>query len=87
MVVLTTCSSASVSRPTVERAVDLARPGGHGDARGHDRPGGPGAIDVYRFVEDGKRLLGSNYGSLVPARDIPRIADEVVAADCRSIGL
>ena len=36
-------------------------------------------IDVYRFVEDGKRLLGSNYGSCVPARDFPRIAAESVA--------
>ena len=31
-------------------------------------------IDVYRFVEEGKRLLGSNYGSSVPAREFPAIA-------------
>ena len=33
---------------------------------------------MYRFVEDGKRLLGSNYGSVMPSRDIPRIATDVV---------
>jgi Zn-dependent alcohol dehydrogenase len=32
-------------------------------------------IDVYRFVEDGKRLLGSNYGSWVPAEAFPFLAD------------
>ena len=31
-------------------------------------------IDVYRFVEDGKQLRGSNYGSATPAVDFPRIA-------------
>ena len=31
-------------------------------------------IDVYRFVEEGKRLLGSNYGSSVPALMFPAIA-------------
>jgi len=25
-------------------------------------------------VEDGKRIIGSNYGSAVPSRDFPRIA-------------
>ena len=58
---------------TVELAVDLTRPGGN-DAGRHDPDGDRAAIDVYRFVEDGKRLLGSNYGSAVPARDFPRIA-------------
>ena len=33
-------------------------------------------FDVYRLVEDGKRILGSNYGSAVPARDFPLIARE-----------
>ena len=36
-------------------------------------------IDVYRFVEDGKRLVGSDYGSSVPTRDFPTIAADVVA--------
>ena len=31
-------------------------------------------IDVYRFVEDGKQLRGSNYGSATPSIDFPRIA-------------
>ena len=33
------------------------------------------SFDVYRFVEDGKAIRGSNYGSADPARDFPMIAD------------
>ena len=36
-------------------------------------------VDVYRFVEDGVCLLGSNYGSCIPSVDIPRIAADVVS--------
>jgi Zn-dependent alcohol dehydrogenase len=36
-------------------------------------------IDVYRFVEDGKRMVGSNYGSSIPALDFPRMAADAVA--------
>jgi S-(hydroxymethyl)glutathione dehydrogenase/alcohol dehydrogenase len=36
-------------------------------------------IDVYRFVEEGKRLVGSDYGSSIPARDFPTIAADVLA--------
>jgi S-(hydroxymethyl)glutathione dehydrogenase/alcohol dehydrogenase len=32
------------------------------------------SFDVYRFVEDGKRLLGANYGSSVPGVAFPRLA-------------
>ena len=64
---------------TVELAVEVARPGGQvtlvGMTAQHERAG----IDVYCFVEDGKRLVGSNYGSSVPARDFPAIAADVVA--------
>jgi len=64
---------------TVELAVDLARPGGTITLVGMTPQGERAGIDVYRFVEDGKRLLGSNYGSAVPARDFPWIASAVVA--------
>jgi S-(hydroxymethyl)glutathione dehydrogenase / alcohol dehydrogenase len=63
---------------TVERAIDLARPGGTVTLVGMTGQAERARIDVYRFVEDGKRLLGSNYGSIVPARDVPRIAQDVV---------
>lgn len=36
-------------------------------------------FDVYRLVEDGKRIIGSNYGSADPARDFPRITNEYLA--------
>ena len=36
-------------------------------------------VDVYRFVERGIRLQGSNYGSCIPARDFPAIAADALA--------
>jgi len=64
---------------TAEAAVDLVRPGGAVTLVGMTPQGARARIDVYRFVEDGKRLLGSNYGSAVPARDFPTIAADVVS--------
>jgi S-(hydroxymethyl)glutathione dehydrogenase/alcohol dehydrogenase len=64
---------------TAEAAVELVRPGGTVTLVGMTPQGVRAGIDVYRFVEDGKRLLGSNYGSAVPARDFPAIAADVVA--------
>ena len=63
---------------TVELAIELARPGGTITLVGMTGQAERARVDVYRFVEDGKRLLGSNYGSVVPAVDIPRIAGDVV---------
>ncbi len=63
---------------TVERAIGFARPGGTVTLVGMTGQADRARIDVYRFVEDGIRLLGSNYGSVVPTRDIPRIALDVV---------
>jgi S-(hydroxymethyl)glutathione dehydrogenase/alcohol dehydrogenase len=61
---------------TVELAVDLVRPGGTVTLVGMTPQGHRASFDVYRLVEDGKRIIGSNYGSAVPARDFPRIAVE-----------
>ena len=63
---------------TVETALSLARPGGTVTLVGMTPQADRAQVDVYRFVEDGTRLLGSNYGSVVPSRDIPRIATDVV---------
>jgi S-(hydroxymethyl)glutathione dehydrogenase / alcohol dehydrogenase len=64
-----------IGRPaTVELAVDLARAGGTVTLVGMPPQGQRAGIDVYRFVEDGKRLFGSNYGSSVPAIAFPRLA-------------
>jgi S-(hydroxymethyl)glutathione dehydrogenase/alcohol dehydrogenase len=61
---------------TVELAIDLVRPGGTVTLVGMTPQGHRASFDVYRLVEDGKRIIGSNYGSAVPARDFPRIATE-----------
>ncbi|MCA1570145.1 MAG: zinc-binding dehydrogenase [Chloroflexi bacterium] len=59
---------------TVEQAIELVRPGGIVTLVGMTPQGQRAGIDVYRFVEDGKQLRGSNYGSANPAVDFPRIA-------------
>jgi S-(hydroxymethyl)glutathione dehydrogenase / alcohol dehydrogenase len=64
---------------TAELALQVIRLGGTATLVGMPVMGATAAIDVYRFVEDGKRLLGSNYGSCIPARDFPRIAADVVS--------
>jgi S-(hydroxymethyl)glutathione dehydrogenase / alcohol dehydrogenase len=64
---------------TAELALQVIRLGGTATLVGMPVMGATAAIDVYRFVEDGKRLLGSNYGSSIPARDFPRIAADVVS--------
>lgn len=61
---------------TVELAIDLVRPGGTVTLVGMTPQGHRASFDVYRLVEDGKRIIGSNYGSADPARDFPRIARE-----------
>ena len=61
---------------TVELAIDLVRPGGTVTLVGMTPQGHRASFDVYRVVEDGTRIIGSNYGSAVPARDFPRIATE-----------
>jgi S-(hydroxymethyl)glutathione dehydrogenase/alcohol dehydrogenase len=61
---------------TVELAIDLARPGGTITLVGMTPQGQRASFDVYRFVEDGKVIRGSNYGSAEPARDFPKVASE-----------
>ncbi|MEZ4597406.1 MAG: zinc-binding dehydrogenase [Chloroflexota bacterium] len=64
---------------TSELALACVRPGGTVTLVGMVAQADRIPVDGYRFVEDGIRLLGSNYGSAVPARDLPRIAADVVA--------
>ena len=59
---------------TVEQAIELVRPGGIVTLVGMTPQGRRASFDVYRFVEDGKQIRGSNYGSATPAIDFPRIA-------------
>jgi Zn-dependent alcohol dehydrogenase len=67
------------STETVELAVRLVRPGGTVTLVGMTPMDDRAALDVYRLVESGARLLGSHYGSSVPARDFPTIAADVLA--------
>jgi S-(hydroxymethyl)glutathione dehydrogenase/alcohol dehydrogenase len=64
---------------TAELALRTVRPGGTVTLVGMTAMGETVGLDVYRFVEDGKRLLGSNYGSCVPAQDFPSVAADAVA--------
>jgi Zn-dependent alcohol dehydrogenase len=59
---------------TVEMAIDLVRPGGTVTLVGMTPQGERAGFDVYRLVEEGKQIRGSNYGSATPAVDFPRIA-------------
>jgi S-(hydroxymethyl)glutathione dehydrogenase / alcohol dehydrogenase len=61
---------------TVELAIELTRPGGTTTLVGMTPQGQRASFDVYRFVEDGKVIRGSNYGSSDPSTDFPRIASE-----------
>jgi S-(hydroxymethyl)glutathione dehydrogenase/alcohol dehydrogenase len=64
---------------TVELAVELVRPGGAVTLVGMTPQGQRASFDVYRLVEDGKQIRGSNYGSSIPARDFPTIAADYLA--------
>lgn len=59
---------------SVRLAMDATRPGGTTTLVGMTPQADRVPLDVYQFVERGGHLVGSNYGSAVPARDFPRIA-------------
>lgn len=66
----------ATGRPvTVELAIEVLPAGGTAVLVGMTPQGARAAIDVYRFVDGGKRILGSNYGSTVAAIDFPRYAE------------
>ncbi len=64
---------------TAELALDVVRPGGTVTLVGMTPQGVRAGVDVYAFVERGIRLLGSNYGSAVPAEVFPELARHAVA--------
>ncbi|MBA2634144.1 MAG: zinc-binding dehydrogenase [Chloroflexi bacterium] len=59
---------------TVEQAIELVRPGGTVTLVGMTPQGQRASFDVYRLVEDGKQIRGSNCGSATPEVDFRRIA-------------
>jgi Zn-dependent alcohol dehydrogenase len=60
-------------------AIALTRHGGTTTLVGMPEQGATIPIEVYRLVEDGKRVQGSNYGSSVPAEAFPRLAEHYLA--------
>jgi S-(hydroxymethyl)glutathione dehydrogenase / alcohol dehydrogenase len=65
----------AIGRPaTAELAIEALPPGGTAVLVGMTAMGQRAAFDVYRFVDGGRRILGSNYGSAVAAVDFPRYA-------------
>jgi S-(hydroxymethyl)glutathione dehydrogenase / alcohol dehydrogenase len=65
----------AIGRPaTAELAIDALPSGGTAVLVGMTPQGQRASFDVYRFVDGGRRILGSNYGSAVAALDFPRYA-------------
>jgi S-(hydroxymethyl)glutathione dehydrogenase/alcohol dehydrogenase len=65
----------AIGRPsTAELAIEVLPPGGTAVLVGMTPQGQRASLDVYRFVDGGRRVLGSNYGSTVAALDFPRYA-------------
>ncbi|WP_258566671.1 zinc-binding dehydrogenase [Leucobacter luti] len=66
---------------TMEQLPDLIRPGGRAVFVGLPPEGQELRIDGLQLAYDGKTLIGSNYGGLVPARDFPRVAQAYLAGE------
>ena len=61
-------------RTTIELAIGCLPPGGTATLVGMTPFGERASFEVFPFVDGGRRILGSNYGSAVPAVDFPRYA-------------
>ncbi len=66
---------------TMEQLPGLIRPGGRAVFVGLPPEGQELRIDGLQLAYDGKTLIGSNYGGLVPARDFPRVAAAYLAGE------
>ena len=66
---------------TMQQLPDLIRPGGRAVFVGLPPEGQELRIDGLQLAYDGKTIIGSNYGGLVPARDFPRVADAYLAGE------
>jgi S-(hydroxymethyl)glutathione dehydrogenase/alcohol dehydrogenase len=70
----------AIGRPaTVELAIASLPPGGTAVLVGLTPLGERAGFDVFRFVDGGRRILGSNYGSTVAEVDFPRYAELYLA--------
>jgi S-(hydroxymethyl)glutathione dehydrogenase/alcohol dehydrogenase len=59
---------------TIEHAIELLPPGGTAVLVGMTPFGVRASFEVFPFVDGGRTILGSNYGSAVAAEDFPRYA-------------
>jgi S-(hydroxymethyl)glutathione dehydrogenase/alcohol dehydrogenase len=64
---------------TIEQAIAVLPPGGTAVLVGLTRFGERAGFEVFPFVDGGRRILGSNYGSAVAALDFPAYADAYLA--------
>lgn len=60
---------------TIEQAIAALPPGGTAVLVGLTRFGETAAFEAFPFVDGGRRIIGSNYGSAVAAIDFPRYAE------------
>ena len=64
---------------TIEAAIGWLPPGGTAVLVGLTRFGERASFEGFPFVDGGRRILGSNYGSAVAAVDFPRYAEAFLA--------
>jgi S-(hydroxymethyl)glutathione dehydrogenase/alcohol dehydrogenase len=64
---------------TIEQALAALGPGGTAVLVGLTPYGNRASFDAFSFVDGGRRVLGSNYGSAVASIDFPRYADAYLA--------
>jgi S-(hydroxymethyl)glutathione dehydrogenase/alcohol dehydrogenase len=64
---------------TIEQAVAVLPPGGSAVLVGLTKFGERASFEAFPFVDGGRRILGSNYGSTVAAIDFPRYAEAYLA--------
>ena len=70
----------AVGQPaTIELTIATLPPGGTAVLVGLPRFGESARFEAFPFVDGGRRILGSNYGSTVAAVDFPRYADAYLA--------
>lgn len=62
-------------RTTIEQAIGLISPGGTAVLVGMTPFGARASFEVFPFVDGGRSILGSNYGSTVAEVDFPRLAE------------
>ena len=73
------CVEAIGLTATIELAIAAIPAGGTALLVGMTPFGARASFEVFPFVDGGRRIVGSNYGSAVPAVDFPRYADLFLA--------